>query len=60
MLVREPLQDLRFGEQVETAGRFAEEDYTADGEEVKGGFEVGLEPSPSLRQTADFAQLARP
>src|SRR5262249_6984457 len=46
--------------QVETTGRFAEEDYTADGEQVKGRFKRRLEPPAPLGQSAHLAKLARP
>src|SRR5207249_7057734 len=50
----------RLREQVKTTGRFAEENYTAQCKQVKGIFEVGLEPSPSLGQDTHFAKLPSP
>ena len=52
--------DLRFREQIEATGGFAEQDYTAQAQEVKGTFEAGFEPPPALGQAAHLPQLARP
>src|SRR5688500_13753364 len=56
----EALDDLRFGQKVETPGGFAEEDYTAHGKEVKSTFKARLEPPAPLGHDAHLAQLARP
>ena len=58
--LRKPFDDLRLREQVETTGRFAEEDYTADGQEVKCRFKGRLEPFAALGQRAHLAELTCP
>src|SRR5262245_53931816 len=58
--LRESLDDLCLRQQIETVRGFAEEDYTADGEQIKGTFKVRLEPPPSLRQHAHSAEFPRP
>ena len=54
----EPPLELGFGQQVEGLGRFAEEDYSTQGQQVKSRLERAFEPLASLRQTLYLAKLA--
>jgi len=51
-------QELRLGQHVQGFGRFAEEDYSTKGQEVKSRLERAFEPPAPLRQTLYLAKLA--
>ena len=51
-----PLQP-GFGQQVEGVGRFAEEQYANQCEQVKSALERALRPPRSLRQSPDLAEI---
>ena len=54
-----PPQELRLGQQVQGVGRFVEEDYSTEGQQVKSRLEGPLKPSTPFGQSPYLAEFPR-